>query len=53
LIFDNVVFSCQKNDYRIPIVFDDVHDAKFVSLRIKQMGNKKDFYLYKSSNISK
>lgn len=54
LIFNNVVFSCQKNDYRTPIVLDDVHDAQFISLKITQVGKKKkDFYLYKCNSISK
>lgn len=51
LQFDKVDLSCQKDDYRVSIVLDDVHDAAFVSLKIKEHGKKKDFYLHKTKNI--
>lgn len=52
LQFDNMDLSCQKDDFRVPIVLDDVHDAQFGSLKIKKPGKKKDFYLHKTNNIN-
>lgn len=52
LQFSNIRLSCEKKDYRVPIVIDDVHNAQFFSLHIQQPGGKKkNIYLYKSSGI--
>lgn len=47
--FQNVVLSCEKQDYRTAIVLDDVHQSRFISTQIMAPGRKKDFYQYKSS----
>jgi small nuclear ribonucleoprotein (snRNP)-like protein len=49
--FNNIKLSCEKKDYRAPIVLDDVHGARFSAMDIKQPGPKKPMHLYKSSDI--
>lgn len=50
--FKNVTLSCEKKDYRTAIVLDDVHQSQFISSHIKEPGQKKGFFLYKSSEIT-
>jgi len=50
--FKNVTLTCEKKDYRTAIVLDDVHQSQFISSHIKEPGQKKAFYQYKSSEIT-
>ena len=59
LSFENVTLRCQKEDFRKPIVLDDVHDAGFKNLIIKE-GDKNEvkmpeekehIYLHNSSGV--
>ena len=52
LQFSNIVLSCDKKDYRVPIVLDDVHAAKFSSVTAKQPNAKKMVYQVRSSDIT-
>ena len=47
----NVTLTCEKKDYRTAIVLDDVHQSQFISTHIKEPGQKKGFFLYKSLEI--
>ena len=49
--FNNVRLSCTKKDYRTAVVLDDVHHSEFRSIVVKEPGNKKSFYQYKTSGI--
>jgi hypothetical protein len=49
--FSNVSLTCGKKDYRIALVLDDVQDAKFNSIIVKEPANKKPFYQYRSTGI--
>ncbi len=51
LQFSNIRLSCEKKDYRMPVVTDDVHDAQFSSLHVQQPGGKKKIYSHRSSGI--
>jgi len=48
--FKNLKFSCEKKDYRTPIVLDDVHHSEFISITIKEPDHKKAFYEHNSAN---
>ena len=50
--FNNVTMICGKKDYRTAVVLDDVHHSQFVSMIIKEPGNKKAFYQYRSTEIT-
>jgi polygalacturonase len=52
LSFSNIKLSADKKDYRTAIVLDDVHGAQFQSMQIKEPGQKKTMFMYKSSNIT-
>jgi len=49
--FTNVSLLCAKKDYRTAIVLDDVGHSQFISMNIKEPGNKKSFYEYHSAEI--
>ena len=49
VLFTRVTLLCGKKDYRTAIVLDDVHHSNFISMDIKEPGNKKRFYLYHST----
>ncbi len=50
--FSNIKLSCEKKDYRTPIVLDDVHNSRFTGMDIKQPNQKKvPIHMYKSSGI--
>jgi polygalacturonase len=49
--FTNVRLLCEKKDYRTAVVLDDVHHSQFISMEIKEPGNKKRFYQYHSTEI--
>ena len=51
LDFSDLKLKAVKKDYRLPIVLDDVHNAKFNKLNIQQVGQKKIYYSYNSDNI--
>jgi len=55
----NLDLTCEKKDYRVAIVLDDVHESRFTSTGVKQAGQqqgqagaKKNFYMYRSSGIT-
>jgi polygalacturonase len=48
---NNVRLLCGKKDYRTAVVLDDVHHSQFISMEIKEPGNKKRFYQYHSTEI--
>ncbi|MEP7108025.1 MAG: glycosyl hydrolase family 28 protein [Ferruginibacter sp.] len=47
----NLGLSCMKKDYRTAIVLDDVHHSRFITMDIKEPGNKKAFYKHNCSEI--
>jgi polygalacturonase len=49
--FNNVRLLCAKKDYRTAVVLDDVHDSEFRSITVKDPGNKKSFYQYRSTGV--
>ncbi len=49
--FNNVRLLCGKKDYRTAIVLDDVHHSRFISMEIKEPGNKKRFFQHHSTEI--
>lgn len=51
LQFENISLSCAKKDYRIPIVSDDVQQAKFTNVRVNGKATRVNFFTYKSSGI--
>jgi len=53
ITFENVTLICEKKDYRVAIVLDDVAGATFKSLKVTEPGGKKEpVYSHKSSGIS-
>lgn len=52
LNFTDIRLNAEKKDYRLPIVFDDVHNAQFKQLKIEQIKQKKIYHAYKSTNIT-
>ena len=50
--FSDITLTCNRKDYRTPIVLDDVHTARFSSVQINQPGQKKTMHVYKSTNIT-
>lgn len=49
--FTNITLTCSKKDYRTAVVLDDVNRSKFISVKIKEPGIKKPFYLHNTSGI--
>ena len=49
--FSNIILLCLKKDYRTAIVLDDIHHSQFISMDVKEPGNKKVFYQHNSSEI--
>jgi hypothetical protein len=50
--FEHVTLTCKKEDYRTAIVIDDVHDATFKSITIKEPGKKKEpVYSHNSTDV--
>jgi len=47
----HLTLLCGKKDYRTAIVLDDVHDSQFISMDIKEPGNKKAVYQYHSTGV--
>lgn len=50
--FNNVNLSCLKKDYRTAIVLDDVHDSKFLSVKVVEPSPKKPLFQNKSGGIT-
>ncbi|MFN0176023.1 MAG: glycoside hydrolase family 28 protein [Saprospiraceae bacterium] len=52
IVFENVSISCEKEDYRTPIVLDDVHGITFKGLNVKEPGKKKKpVYSHNSTGV--
>lgn len=51
LTFTNIKLTCDKKDYRVPIVIDDVHDAKFISIKIVAPVKKQTIFQNNSTKI--
>jgi len=50
--FENVTLVCAKKDYRTAVVLDDVHDAKFSSLKTSEPGPvKKNLFSRNSTGV--
>jgi len=49
--FTNLKLSCDKKDYRIAIVLDDVHNSKFTSITVKEVDKKNSIYQHNTSDI--
>lgn len=53
LQFSNITMKCERKDFRMPIVLDDVSQSSFSGLKISQPGKKKkDIYQHNSTEIS-
>lgn len=52
ITFENVTLVCEKKDYRMAVILDDVTGAKFKTLKVSEPGSKKEsVYSYKSSDV--
>jgi hypothetical protein len=51
LKFSNITLTADRNDYRLPVILDDVHKSQFVSMTVRQPGQNKIFYLHKTSEV--
>ena len=51
LQFDNLSLFCEKKDYRVAIVLDDVNHARFVNTFIKQPFRRNPFFIQHSADI--
>ncbi|WP_205573327.1 glycoside hydrolase family 28 protein [Flavisolibacter nicotianae] len=51
LQFSNIAMTCEKTDYRLPVVLDDVQQATFNGVTFNQPGQKQLLYQYKSTGI--
>jgi hypothetical protein len=47
----NLSLLCEAKDYRTAIVLDDVREAGFERIVVKEPGNKKSFFLHASSGV--
>lgn len=52
LKFDNLTMTCERADFRVPIVLDDVKQSSFSGLKINQAGKKKDIHQNNTSDIT-
>ncbi|WP_342645568.1 glycosyl hydrolase family 28 protein [Mucilaginibacter sp. CSA2-8R] len=53
LEFNNIKISNDKKDFRVPVVLDDVHDAKFNGLKVNQtVAKKQDVFQNNSTQVS-
>lgn len=48
----NLSMVCDRKDFRVPVVLDDVRESTFSSLKISQTGKQKDIYQNNTKNIS-
>lgn len=51
LTFTNIKLICDKKDYRVPIVIDDVHDTKFIGIKTVEPMKKQMIFQNNSSKI--
>jgi pectate lyase len=51
ITFENLKMSCQKKDYRMPIVLDDAQNILFKDLNIKEIDKKNDPVFSKDSSF--
>jgi polygalacturonase len=51
LSLSNIKLKVEKNDYRLPVVMDDVHGAQLKKVTFEQAGQKKLMHTYKSTGI--
>jgi hypothetical protein len=49
LQFSNITMVCDRQDFRIPVVLDDVNQSSFTGLKVTQAGKKKEIYQNKSA----
>lgn len=49
--FSDVSLTAARKDYRLPVVLDDVHTARFLSVQVKQPEQQTVYYQYKSTGI--
>ncbi|MEO9023092.1 MAG: glycosyl hydrolase family 28 protein [Ginsengibacter sp.] len=49
LKFLNITMECERKDFRIPIVLDDVSQCSFSELKISQLGKEKKKYIYQNN----
>lgn len=52
LQFSNITMICQRTDFRMPVVLDDVQKSTFKGFNITKDGKKKDFYQNNSKGIT-
>ena len=48
----NITLVADKEDYRLPVVLDDVHRSRFTGIAVKPEGQKKIMHLNKSTGIA-
>lgn len=51
LKISNLTMVCERKDFRMPIVLDDVNNSTFSGLKITQAGKQKDIYQNKTKGI--
>jgi hypothetical protein len=51
ITLENVTISCRKDDYRVPVVLDDVHNADLEQLKVSGNKQNEDVYIHKSDKI--
>ncbi|MBE7170840.1 MAG: glycoside hydrolase [Williamsia sp.] len=49
--FRDISLTADKKDYRLPVVLDDVHTARFSSIHVKQPALQTIYYQYKSTGV--
>jgi len=47
----NISMICEKDDFRMPVVLDDVQKSSFSGMHITQSGKKKEIYQHNSKDI--
>ncbi len=52
ITFENIKLTCKKDDYRVPIVLDDVHHIRFKNLKISEPNKKEtNVFSHRSSQV--
>jgi hypothetical protein len=49
--FSDIIMQCEKKDFRVPVVLNDVHHATFHAVKIEQLRKAMPYYKYHSDNI--
>jgi polygalacturonase len=52
LQFSNITLKCERKDFRVPIVLDNVSHSSFSGLKITQQGKKKEIYQNNCKDIT-